>query len=271
MFYQTTRTHIHHEDCLTAVNYYPDGRFQLCLTSTPYPGQRGFGLTVPEYFEWWKLRLEAIKPKLHPQTGVLVQNVKFKRRYGWFDSRVFKLTDIFVIAGFNIVDVYIWDKLNSPPSGNQNRHDRDEWELCYVLARSKNYLFNPVRRPYSPKSIKQGKAKPRKPDANGSMANGHRRLHEQGARQSNVLRISSSADLGRPRVQGGSFPRALARRFILQHSNPGDWVLDPCSGAGTTVVTAMINGRKAVGMDISQQAVETAVRWLEKTTPHLTQ
>jgi DNA modification methylase len=261
MFYQ-----IHHEDCLTAASHYPDGRFRLILTSTPYPGQRGFDLAVHEYFTWWRARLQVLVPLLDPVTGVLVQNVKFKRAGGWFDGRVFDLMSLYTAVGLHPIDVYMWDKLNAPPAGNHQRHDRDEWEFCFALARSEGYTFNQARRPYNPKSITSGRAKKRRPDVNGSHAHGHRDLHPDGALQGNVIRASSSGDQNRPRVKGGSFPRPLARRFIETFSNPGDWVLDPCCGAGTVLVEALAHGRPAVGMDIDETAACTAVSWMQEVT-----
>ncbi len=254
---------IQRADCLTAAADYPDGHFQLLLTSTPYPGQRSFDLSVPAYFDWWRPRLEALTPLLHPVTGVLVQVVKFRRAGGWFDRRIFELFDLYTAVGLHPIDLYVWDKLNSPPSGNHRRHDRDEYEFCFALAKSEGYTKNQARRPYSPKSITGDRAKTRQPDVAGSHANGHRRLHPAGALQGNVIRASSSGDQNRPRVVGGSFPRRLAGRFIETFSNPGDWVLDPCCGAGTTLVEAIRLGRPCVGMDIDGTAVSTATDWAQ--------
>ena len=100
----------------------------------------------------------------------------------------------------------------------------------------------------------------------GKHTNGHARLHPEGARQGNVLRLSSSGDQGRPRVAGGSFPRQLASRFIRQHSRPGDAVVDIFCGAGTTLAEAVRLGRTAVGVDNDPVAVETAVGWLSELT-----
>ena len=44
-------------------------------------------------------------------------------------------------------------------------------------------------------------------------------------------------------------------RFILDElSEPGDWVLDPFMGGGTTVVESLASGRRAVGSDINELA-----------------
>ena len=53
----------------------------------------------------------------------------------------------------------------------------------------------------------------------------------------------------------GGFPAALARFFVLNLSDPGDVVLDPFSGRGTTVLEALLCGREAVGSDAFEYAV----------------
>jgi DNA modification methylase len=47
------------------------------------------------------------------------------------------------------------------------------------------------------------------------------------------------------------FPEALARDHILSWSNPGDIVLDPFAGSGTTLKMAKETGRNYIGIEIS--------------------
>ena len=47
------------------------------------------------------------------------------------------------------------------------------------------------------------------------------------------------------------FPRELARRCILLGSRPGDVILDPFSGSGTTGVVAAQSGRKAILVELN--------------------
>ena len=48
-----------------------------------------------------------------------------------------------------------------------------------------------------------------------------------------------------------SFPAALAHAFIARYSRPGDVVLDPFSGRGTTALQASAEGRIGVGNDLN--------------------
>jgi len=62
---------------------------------------------------------------------------------------------------------------------------------------------------------------------------------------------------------GCQMPIAVLERIIKASSNPGDIVLDPFNGSGTTVVAAALLGRKYVGIDQSPEYVEFARRRLE--------
>ena len=52
------------------------------------------------------------------------------------------------------------------------------------------------------------------------------------------------------------FPVALVDRLIKSLSNPGDFIVDPFLGSGTTLIAAAINGRKSIGIEISHKYVE---------------
>jgi DNA modification methylase len=54
------------------------------------------------------------------------------------------------------------------------------------------------------------------------------------------------------------FPEALAQDHILSWSNPGDIVLDPFIGSGTTAKMAKQNGRHWIGIDISSEYCKLA-------------
>lgn len=51
-------------------------------------------------------------------------------------------------------------------------------------------------------------------------------------------------------------PESLLKRIISASSNPGDCVLDPFSGSGTTAAAACMLGRNYVGIEISEQYVD---------------
>jgi hypothetical protein len=80
------------------------------------------------------------------------------------------------------------------------------------------------------------------------------------------------------------FSPAFARACIEAFSSPGDRVLDPYMGGGTTVIEAMVLGRRAYGIDLNSLAVFIAgtkvavlsqperaavTRWAVRTVPAL--
>ncbi|OGO20141.1 MAG: hypothetical protein A2144_12230 [Chloroflexi bacterium RBG_16_50_9] len=50
------------------------------------------------------------------------------------------------------------------------------------------------------------------------------------------------------------FNPELARQLISEFSLPGDYVLDPFIGGGTTIVEALAAGRRSLGVDINDLA-----------------
>jgi site-specific DNA-methyltransferase (adenine-specific) len=62
---------------------------------------------------------------------------------------------------------------------------------------------------------------------------------------------------------GCQMPIQVLDRIITASSNPGDIVLDPFNGSGTTVVSAALLDRKYVGIDQSKEYVEFARKRLQ--------
>ena len=58
-------------------------------------------------------------------------------------------------------------------------------------------------------------------------------------------------------------PLKLLERIISASSNPGDIVLDPFCGSGTTLVAAHKLGRRYIGIDINPDAVDLSVKRLK--------
>lgn len=54
------------------------------------------------------------------------------------------------------------------------------------------------------------------------------------------------------------FPVELVERLVLSLTNPGDWVLDPYMGVGSSVVAALKHERVGYGCDIDREYVDVA-------------
>ena len=59
-----------------------------------------------------------------------------------------------------------------------------------------------------------------------------------------------------------AFPEELPRRLILMYTFWGETVLDPFVGSGTTCVAAASGGRASIGVDLSKEYLDLAVKRL---------
>jgi adenine-specific DNA-methyltransferase len=59
------------------------------------------------------------------------------------------------------------------------------------------------------------------------------------------------------------FPVAVVERIIQASSRPGDLILDPFMGSGTTALVASKLGRKVIGFELSSRYLDLIVRRLE--------
>ncbi len=64
-------------------------------------------------------------------------------------------------------------------------------------------------------------------------------------------------------------PQAVLERIIRVSSNPGDLVLDPFAGSGTTLATAHALGRRYLGIELSADYVEQIEQRLRATDRRL--
>lgn len=67
---------------------------------------------------------------------------------------------------------------------------------------------------------------------------------------------------------GATMPVEMARYFIEYFSKEGDIVYDPFMGTGTTAIASILQKRKYIGSEITQQYIDIANKRLE---PHLSQ
>jgi site-specific DNA-methyltransferase (adenine-specific) len=66
-------------------------------------------------------------------------------------------------------------------------------------------------------------------------------------------------------------PESLIAELVARHSNPGDLILDPFMGSGTTLVAAKRLGRRAIGIELNQAYCDIAVRRLAQSVLPLEQ
>jgi DNA modification methylase len=149
----------------------------------------------------------------------------------------------------------IWNKPNPTPESCTDR-PTSAYEEVFLLTRSERYFYDAdaVRQPFAdermgcdggtaPSERNRGGRRDgfTKPSGINPSANG-------GANLRNVWTIATSPF---PGAHFATMPPELARRCILAGSRPGDTVLDPFAGSGTTGLVADRAGRHAVLIDLS--------------------
>ena len=71
------------------------------------------------------------------------------------------------------------------------------------------------------------------------------------------------------RGHSAAFPVNLPRWFIKLFTQPGDWVLDPFVGSGTTAIAAKNLGRNYIGIDVNEEYCQVSRDRVVETQPRL--
>jgi site-specific DNA-methyltransferase (adenine-specific) len=83
--------------------------------------------------------------------------------------------------------------------------------------------------------------------------------------QPNIISMSKPRDANHPNEK----PVDLVRIFIENHTKPGDTVLDPFCGSGTTGVACMQTGRNFIGIELDARYCDIARRRITEAANHL--
>lgn len=76
-----------------------------------------------------------------------------------------------------------------------------------------------------------------------------------GGGRSSVWYLPADGNQGHPTAK----PLVMVREWVRLFTDPGDLVLDPFAGSGTTLRAAKDEGRRAVGIELEQRYVDLAV------------
>ena len=146
----------------------------------------------------------------------------------------------------------IWHYTTS--SGKPKKHFIKNTDTIYFYSKTTKSRFNTIREPWPESTLRKWQR-----DEHGIYRtnNGKRYyIDPDGKRADNVWNITlssrSTERVGYPTQK----PLALLRRIIEASSNPGDVVLDPFCGCGTTVHAAQELGRQWAGVDICVTACQ---------------
>jgi DNA modification methylase len=227
----------------------PDGSIDLTVTSPPYDNLRTYKGFIFDF--------EAIAAQLWRVTkpgGVVVWVVGDATINGSETGTSFRQALHFMGLGFNLHDTMIY-AANKPPV-TADRYE-PEFEFMFVFSKGDLRVWNPL----TEATLRPGHfigSGLRYPNGEFNGRAGKLRTGDQKVRGNiwtyYVGRDANEGTGDHPAV----FPEALARDHIASWSNPGDVVLDPMMGSGTTGKMAVRAGRRFIGIDIAAEYVELA-------------
>ena len=140
--------------------------------------------------------------------------------------------------------------------------------LHFRKGRQRTFNVDQVRIPYGAHTLKYPEHPQAETSQYGKGSKSSERddwtPHPMGAKAKDVLEIPTTCNgMGEKTPHPTQKPEELMRRLLLASSNPGDLVLDPFSGSGTTLVVAEQLGRHWLGCDNEPQHNEWAIQRLE--------
>jgi DNA modification methylase len=210
---------------------------------------------IRHYVEWLADRVREMWRILKP-TGTLYLHCD------WHASHYIRVMLDDTVGSQHFQNEIIWHYRGGGVSSKRfgKRHD-----TIFYYTKGSTWTFNvdEIRTAYSQESLERLKYKAR--SFRGDRVYDSYEPNPLGKHPDDVLDIqpvmpSSKERMGYPTQK----PERLLEVFVKASSNPGDVVLDPFAGCGTSLVVAQQLGRRWVGIDISPTACNLMKRRLLK-------
>ena len=228
------------EDCIKGISGIPDASIDFVFADPPYLLSNG-GFTVSggrqvpvdkgdwdasQGFEadmkFHKNWISAIRSKLKPDASIVIS--------GTYHS-IYKCGVALEELGFRVLNEIIWFKPNGAPNlAGRSFAASHETLIWASVSKKSKHTFNYLE-------MKHG-------DFSGdTLKNSDKQMRSVWSIPNTPQREKT---LGRHPTQK---PLALLERLILACTKPGDLVLDPFAGSGTTGVAAVKLGRSFIGFE----------------------
>ena len=155
------------------------------------------------------------------------------------------------VCGLNVHDTMIYRRKTKPLT--HNRYEQ-EFEYMHVLSKGKPAKWNGQTRPARSAGQTSGKVNHRNGDATDYR--GRQEVVSSHVLRGNIWEYEVAFGSGNDAIamlHPAPFPDALASDHVLSWSNPGDVILDPFSGSGTTCKCAKELNRQWCGIEINPE------------------
>jgi DNA modification methylase len=259
-------------DCREVLPELPEAAVDLIITSPPYADQRRHtygGVHPDEYVGWFLPTSEQLLRVLKP-AGSFILNIKERVVAGERHTYVLELIIALRKQGWLWTEEYIWHKKNCHPGKWPNRF-RDAWERCLHFTKQKNFSMyqDEVMVPMGDwrHSRLRNLSETDKRRDNSRVQSGFGKkisnwVGRELAYPTNVLPLATECG---NRNHSATFPVELPSWFIRLFTQPGDMVLDPFIGSGTTAIACVELDRKYVGIETNPDYIQVAHQRLENT------
>ena len=237
----------------------------LIVTSPPYADQRKdtYGGVHPDKYVEWFLPIANELRRVLKDEGSFILNIKERVVNGERHTYVLELVLALRKQGWLWTEEYMWHKRNSYPGKWPNRF-RDGWERCLHFTKGKNFAMyqDAVRIPmgdWSRTRLRNLSETDRRRDNSRVQSGFGKKIENWVGREltypDNVLYLATECG---NKGHSATFPVDLPSWFIKLFTKPGDLVLDPFIGSGTTAVAAKQLGRYYVGIEIDPTYIRIA-------------
>jgi site-specific DNA-methyltransferase (adenine-specific) len=264
------QTRIFENDCLDILRWLPPHCIDLIVTSPPYADQRSHtygGVHPDEYVEWF-LPIAAELKRILKKEGSFILNIKERVVNSERHTYVLELILALRKQGWLWTEEYMWHKRNSYPGKWPNRF-RDGWERCLHFTKDKRFAMyqDAVRVPmgdWSQSRLRNLSETDRRRDNSHVQSGFGKKIENWIGRElaypDNVLYLATECS---NQGHSATFPVELPAWFIKLFTLPGDVVLDPFLGSGTTAVAAKQLGRRSIGIEINPEYAQLAQERLD--------
>ncbi|MHA1330010.1 MAG: DNA-methyltransferase [Candidatus Hodarchaeales archaeon] len=241
-------------DTLDLLKQIPDKMAGLVVTSPPYNIGKPYEkkLDLQEYIEQQEkvikesIRITKDNGSICWQVGNYVENSSIIP----LDILLYPIFDKF---GLKLRNRIVW---HFGHGLHAQKRFSGRYEVILWFTKSENYIFNldAVRVPqkYPTKKYFKGPKK------------GELSCHPLGKNPTDIWEIPNvKSNHPEKTIHPCQFPVELIERLVLALTNPGDWVIDPFIGVGSTAIAAILHGRKAAGADIIEEYIKIAKQRIE--------
>ncbi len=251
------KTELYLGDCKNILKDFADNSVDLIFTSPPYADQRKetYGGIQPDKYVNWFLPISNELLRILKPTGTFVLNIKEKVVDGERSTYVMELIIEMRKQGWLWTEEFIWHKKNCYPGKWPNRF-RDAWERLLQFNKNKNFsmyqeeVMVPMgdwKKTRLRKLSDTDKIRDNSKVGSGFGKNISNWIDREMAYPTNVLHLATECS---NKNHSAAFPEGLPEWFIKLFTKPGDWILDPFMGSGTTNFVAQKMLRNSIGIEI---------------------